>query len=74
MKDNDAILVLLQDIKEILYGIALMLLSGILCIVGAVLGGWGLLLLAVGVLLLFGGCLYARHGLSAHEVVDKKED
>jgi hypothetical protein len=74
MKDNDAILALLQDIKEELYGIALMLLSGILCIVGAVLGDWGLLLLAVGVFLLLGGFMVTRHGFSMHEVVEKKED
>ena len=37
MKGTDGILALLQDIKEILYGIALLILGGILCMVGAVL-------------------------------------
>ena len=41
MKDYDGVLVLLQDIKDILYGIALLLTGGIMCLTGLLLGGWG---------------------------------
>ena len=37
MKGNDAVLALLQYIKDILYGIALLVLGGI-CITGCILG------------------------------------
>lgn len=40
---------------------------------GAVLGGWGVLLLAVGVFLCAGGFVYARHGFHHHEVVERQD-
>ena len=46
MKDNDGILALLQDIKEMLFGLALLLAGIVLCLVGAAVnGGLGILLL-----------------------------
>ena len=47
MKDNDGVLALLQDIKDILYGIALLLAGGLLCMAGILLGGLGLVLTIV---------------------------
>ena len=41
MKDYDGVLVLLQDIKDILYGIALLLTGGIMCLTGLLLEGRG---------------------------------
>lgn len=71
--ENDGCLALLQDAKEILYGIFWLLAGGLLCLIGAVLGGWGVLLLAVGVFLCVGGFVYARHGFHHHEVVEKQD-
>lgn len=77
MKGTDGILALLQDIKEILYGIAWLILGGILCVTGAILlqeialGGL-LILLGIGVCI--GGILYTRHGHTHHEVVEHQDD
>lgn len=74
MRDNDAILALLADIKELLYGIALLLLGGGLCLAGILLlDTWGLVLLLPGVPVVLGGLLYARHGFRHHEVVENED-
>ena len=36
MKDNDGMLALLQDIKELLWGIALLMIGGFLCLIETV--------------------------------------
>lgn len=77
MKGSDGILALLQDIKEILYGLALLILGGILCIVGAILSleitlGGFLILIGAGVCVC--GILYARHGHTHHEVIEHQDD
>lgn len=77
MKGTDGVLALLQDIKEILYGIAWLILGGILCIVGAIafqetaMGG---LLIIVGIGVCIGGILYTHHGHSHHEVVENQDE
>ena len=38
MKDSDGMLALLQDIKELLWGIALLSAGGFLCLIGIVIG------------------------------------
>ena len=38
MKDNDGMLALLQDIKELLWGIALLMIGGFLCLIGVIMG------------------------------------
>ena len=38
MKDNDGMLALLQDIKELLWGIALLMIGGFLCLIGVIIG------------------------------------
>lgn len=74
MYNNDAILALLADIKDILYGIAFLLLGGILCLAGLLLlGTWGLVLLLIGVPVELGGLLYTRHGYRHHEVVENED-
>ena len=70
---NDGILALLQDIKEILYGVFWLLAGGFLCLIGSVLGGWGLLLLCVGIFFCLSGALCVRHGYHHHEVVEKQD-
>ena len=73
MKDNDAILALPEDIKETLWGIALLILGIFLCLIGVLLGGWTSLLLIPGVFVGLAGILYARRGYGRHEVVEKQE-
>ena len=73
MRDNDAILALLEDIKETLRGTARLILGIFLCLIGVLLGGWTSLLLIPGVFVGLAGVLYARHGYSRHEVVGKQE-
>lgn len=73
MKETDGILALLQDIKDILYGIALLLLGGILCLAGLLLGGFLLLLTAAGIFVVLAGFLYVRRGYNHHEVVEKQD-
>lgn len=73
MKDTDGVLAMLQDIKEILYGIALLMLGGILCVTGVLLDGWGLLLLCAGIFLCGGGAISVHQGYQHHEVVEKQD-
>lgn len=75
MKGNDAVLALLQDIKDILYGIALLVLGGILCVAAVIWNaGLALLLLLPGIALCLAGIFYARHGHRHHEVIEHPED
>lgn len=73
MKETDGILALLQDIKDILYGIALLLLGGILCVAGILLDGLFLVLPAAGVFILLAGALNVHYGHRHHEVVEKED-
>lgn len=73
MENHHDILVLLQDIKDLLYGMALLLAGGLLSLTSAVLNGWGLLLLAVGVFVFFAGALWCYRGYHHHEVVEHVE-
>lgn len=70
---NDGVLALLQDIKEMLHGIALLLVGGFLCLIGAVLGDWGLLLMCIGVFVCIAGMESAHRGYHHHEVVEKQD-
>ncbi|MCI8738653.1 MAG: hypothetical protein HFG10_00880 [Oscillibacter sp.] len=76
---NEGVLKLLQDIKEILLGIALLLLGGILAGLGIGLagltgGGVFLLLPVAGFLILLNGGLHVWYGWTAHHVVEKIDD
>ena len=77
MKENYGILALLQDIKELLWGIALLLAGGFLCLTGVIIsitiGNWGIVLFLLGIFVFIAGTLYARHGFSRHEVVEKQD-
>ena len=77
MKDNDGMLALLQDIKELLWGIALLLAGGFLCLTGIIInftiGNWGLVLFLFGIFVFIAGALYAYHGFSHHEVIEKQD-
>ena len=75
MKGTDGILVLLQDIKAILFGIAWLILGGILCIVGAILDSeLGFVLIFTGIITCLNGitCVYQGHG--RHEVIENKDE
>ena len=77
MRDTDAIPALLADIKELLCGIALLILAGIFCLLGAAFPvPWGIFLLFIGLPPAFSGVMYVRHGFHRHEVVEhpKKQD
>ena len=73
MKDNDGVLALLQDIKDILYGIALLLAGGPLCMAGIMLGGWGILLSAIGFFVLLAGLNNSYQGYHHHTVEEKQD-
>ena len=74
MRDNDAILVLLADIKELLYSIALLILAVVLILFGAVyINTWGYALMVAGLFVGIAGGMYARHGFHHHEVVEHEE-
>jgi len=75
MKESDGILILLQDIKEILYGISLLIIGGICCLIGILINnGFGILLLFIGIFVLLVGIIYIRHGHSYHEVVENQDE
>lgn len=73
MKDNDGVLALLQDIKDILYGIALLLAGGLMCVAGIPLGGWGILLSVVGFFVLLAGLNNVYQGYHHHTVKEKQD-
>lgn len=71
---NDGVLALLQDIKEMLHGIVLILTGMFLCVVSAWWGsGWAVLLALAGLIVLIAGLAYAHHGYNRHEVVEKQD-
>ena len=75
MNGTDAVLALLQDIKDILYGIALLLVGCALCIAAVIWNAaLGILLLIPGIGLCLFGVLYARHGHRHHEVVEHSNE
>lgn len=73
MRDNDAILALLDDIKAILWGIALLILGFFLCLLGSLLGGVAGILLFLGIAVGVAGYFYAHRGFNRHEVVEKPD-
>ena len=73
MKDNDGILILLGDLKDLLWGIALLILAIFLFLAGLSLGGPASLLLIPGFLAAFCGFVYAFQGHRRHTVVEKQD-
>lgn len=71
---HDDILTLLQDVKEMLYGVGLLLLGGLLSGMGLFVGSWCALLLFLSIPLMLSGALHLWHGWQAHEVVVHKPD
>ncbi len=69
-KNNDSVLYLLQDIKELLLGIALVLFAIALILLGQAATDF---LYIVGAVVLACGGLFIWHGWSAHELVEKKD-
>ena len=77
MKGTDAVLALLQDIKDLLYGVALLILGATLCIVGALLSpekGLGGFLILIGAGICIGGFLFVHHGHTHHEMIEHQDD
>lgn len=70
---SDGVSALLQDIKEMLYGIALLLVGGFLCLTGAALGGGALLLLCVGIFICIAGMECAHRGYRRHKDAEKQD-
>lgn len=72
---NDGVLALLQDIKEMLHGIVLILMGIFLCMLGAWwgAGGWAVLPCLAGLIVLIAGLAYTHHGYNHHEVVEKQD-
>ena len=78
-KTDDGVLKLLQDIKEMLLGIALLLLGGILAGAGigmAALTAYEVFLLlpVAGLIIVFLGGTHIWYGWTAHEVVEFPEE
>ena len=75
MKGNDAILALLQDIKDLLYGIGLLIFAGFICLVGVLTldAGFGLLILLVGIMVLIYGILQMHRGYHHHELLEQQD-
>lgn len=74
MRGSDAVLALLADIKEPLYGIALLILAGVFCLLGAAfLDTWGIFLLFIRIFVGIAGLMYAHHGFHHHEMVEHPE-
>nr|WP_325304562.1 hypothetical protein [uncultured Dysosmobacter sp.] len=73
MNDHNGTLALLQDLKDLLWGIFLLILGIFLCAIGIFLGGWGSLLLIPGIFVTLAGILYAHHGYTRHEVVERED-
>ena len=77
MKGNDAVLALLQDIKDILYGIALLIMGGVLCVAGILLANIGAtagIAGIIGLCICIYGIARAHEGHRHHEVVENPED
>ena len=73
MNDHDGTLALLQDLKDLLWGIFLLILGIFLSVVGTFLGIWGSLLLIPGIFVTLAGILYAHRGYPRHEVVERED-
>ena len=73
MKDNDGVLALLQDIKDILYGIALLLAGGLICVASILLGGFFILFSVIGFFALLAGLNNAYQGYHHHTVEEKQD-
>ncbi len=54
-------------------GIALLMIGGFLCLIGVIIGNWGLVLLVFGLFTAFCGGSFAYHGFSHHEVIEKQD-
>lgn len=75
MKDTEGLLALLQDIKEMLWGLILLLTGLALCALAwPVNNGLALLPLMAGIIICASGLYYAYHGFTHHEVVEKKDE
>lgn len=71
---NDGVLALLQDIKEMLHGIVLILVGLFLCVVSAWWdSSWAVLTAIIGLIVLIAGLTYAHRGYNRHEVVEKQD-
>jgi len=70
-KNNDSALYLLQDVKELLMGVGLVLFAVALILLGRV-STEGLYI--VGAVVLACGGLFLWRGWTAHELVEKKDD
>lgn len=73
MKDTEGMLVLLQDIKEMLWGLSLLLVGIALCAMGLAGILWGLPLL-IGTIVCVAGLAYTHHGFTHHEVIENKDE
>jgi len=69
MDKNDSVLYLLQDIKELLLGIALVLFAIALILLGGISTDF---LYIVGAVVLAYGGLHIWRGWTAHELIEKK--
>lgn len=74
MKEADGILMLLTDIKDLLFGSLLMILGGFLLLFALLLSGWWQLLGLVGIILAAVGLFRAVSAYQRHQVVKRKED
>ena len=68
-KNNDSVLFLLQDIKELVFGIALSLLGGILLFASSASGLFLILSLPV----LAYGIFHIWNGWTRHELIEKND-
>jgi len=75
-KKNDSVLYLLQDIKELLLGMALVLFAIALILLGlALIDSFNSeFLFIVGPIVLAYGGFHIWHGWTAHKLVEKKDD
>lgn len=72
MDTREDMLVLMQDIKEMLWGIVLMLGGLALCAAGLLGILWGVPFL-IGIIVCVAGIGYAHNGFTNHRVVEKKD-
>ena len=70
-KKNDSVLFLLQDIKELVFGIALSLLGGILIVASTLDWGANELFLILSLPVLAWGVFHVWNGWTNHELVEK---
>ncbi len=69
-KNNDSVLYLLQDVKELLLGAALVLFAIALILLGGV---WTEFLYIVGAVVLIYGGFHIWNGWTSHELIEKKD-